>query len=87
MGYYMDKYDEVYRKLFGEYFTDLRKSKGISRIFVAEKTGINMNTLACYEKGSRDCPLSVMKKLCAFYDLDFVETFRELNEICEKKTK
>lgn len=83
----MDKYDDLYRKTFGDYFTYLRKSKGISRVFVAERIGVNQNTLVCYEKGTRDCPLSVMKKLCGFYGLDFVETFRELNEICERKIK
>ena len=80
-----DNYDQIYNEVFKEYFTDLRKNKRYTRKYVSERIGIKQPTYTCYEQGLRTCPLSVFKKLCSLYNLDFLDTFRQLDEIVSKR--
>ena len=75
-----DNYDQVYNDVFKDYFTDLRKQKRYTRKHVAERIGVKQPTYTCYEQGLRTCPLSVLKKLCNLYEIDFIETFKFLDE-------
>ena len=81
------KYDSVYDKVFGEYFTDIRVSRGITRRYVAQRLKLKEEALATYEHGTRACPMSVFKALCDFYGLDIVETFRELEKMATSEAK
>lgn len=77
----MKNYDNTFNIVFGEYFTGIRKSRGMTRRYVANYLQINEATLLAYEFGTRSCPLSVFKQLCQFYQLDYVQTFHELDII------
>lgn len=73
-------YDKMYNKVFSEYFTKMRLQNKLSRQSVADKIGIKNPTYTCYERGTRDCPLSVFKNLCSFYNVDFIETIKKLDD-------
>lgn len=77
-------FDQFFNDVFSEYFINLRKEKRYTRTEVAKRLHINLNTLTCYEKGSRDIPISVLKELCNFYGVDFYETFKY---ICEESSR
>lgn len=80
-------YDRIYTDAFVDFFTQQRKEKNWTRTYVAKMVNVNLNTFLCYENGTRDCPLSVFKKLCFLYSLDFYDTFKKLDQECEKRIR
>lgn len=73
-------YDDKFKEVFSEYFTELRKQRKMSRQTLSDFMGLPLSTFTCYEMGLRDCPLSVFKRLCAFYGIDYVDTFKMLDK-------
>lgn len=69
----------------GDYFKQKRTEHRYTQIQVCELLGLSQSTFCCYETGSRSMPVSIMKKLCILYHLDFHETFIYLDEELEKK--
>lgn len=80
-------YDRYFNEVFSEYFIALRKEKRYTRTDVAKLLNYNLNTFTCYEKGTRDIPISVMRELCKFYGVDFYDTFRYICEESDRREK
>ena len=80
-------YDKIFNAVFSEYFTKVRHEKGLTRHDVAYYLHLNPNTFGGYEMGSRDVPISVMKDMCKFYGLDFLETFKYLDAETTKRER
>jgi len=59
----------------------LRKSKGLQQIFVAEACEINVNQLVRYEAGENKPCLRHAIKIAEFYGVKTVEGLRKLFEI------
>lgn len=78
-------YDRIFNEVFSEYFIDKRKERGLSRKYVSDRLLLPESTFTFYEKGKRDVPISVFKKMCAIYDLDFHVVFRQLDEETTKR--
>jgi transcriptional regulator with XRE-family HTH domain len=83
----MRKYDEIFNDVFSEYFVGLRKSKGLTKDKVAYYLHLPKSTFNSYETGTRDCPLSVMKAVCEFYGVDFIEAFKYLDDETTKRER
>lgn len=77
-------FDKYFNEVFSEYFTNLRKETRYTRTEVAKHLRINLNTFSCYEKGTRDVPISVMRDMCSFYGIDFYDTFKQ---ICDESIR
>lgn len=69
----------------GEYFTHLRKDHLYTQAQLSDVLGLSRITYCCYEKGTRSLPLSLMKKLCTLYHMDFYKTFIYLDKELTKK--
>ena len=80
----LDKMDSL-DKMIGEYFTLKRIEYRYTQVQVAQLIGTNRNTYVHYELGNRSMPLSVMKKLCILYHLDYYETFKYLDKEAVRK--
>lgn len=80
-------YDMIFNAVFSEYFTNLRHEKKLTRQDVAYFLHLNPNTLCGYEMGTRDVPLSILKDMCKFYGLDFLETFKYLDAETTKRER
>lgn len=72
-------------KMIGDYFTEKRIEHRYTQVQVSQLTNTNRNTYVHYEHGTRSMPLSVMKKLCILYHLDYYETFKYLDKEAVKK--
>ena len=81
------RYDALFNDVFSEYFISLRKSKGLTKEKVGYYLHLPKATFSAYETGTRDCPLSVMKEMCEFYGVDFIETFKYLDEETTKRER
>lgn len=78
-------YDKIFNDVFSEYFTKIRTDRGWSRKVVADKLGLPASTFTYYEKGLRDVPISVFKRMCLLYGLDFHKVFKQLDDECTKR--
>lgn len=82
-----DLYDRYYYETFSEYFSELRSRSGKTGEEVASDLGIRPSTFFHYEKGSRSCPISVMKAMAEYYGKDFYEVFRIIGDRADEKLK
>lgn len=80
-----DVYNKKFNEVFSEYFIALRKEKNYTRKEVAYFIHLNENTFLCYETGTRDVPISVFKRMCKFYNIDFYKTFIYLDQETTKR--
>jgi transcriptional regulator with XRE-family HTH domain len=62
--------DPESEKTINEIIFNLRKVYGYTQEEVAEKLNIKQNTLSRYERGERQIPFSMIKKILNFYNLD-----------------
>lgn len=69
----------------GKYFTNLRIEHRYTQDQLCDILGIQRVTYSKYERGTRGLPLSLMKKLCTLYHLDFIQTFSMLDKELEKQ--
>jgi len=69
----------------GEFLVAQRNSRNYSQQNVADLMGISRNTYACYEYGTRSMPVSLFKKACMLYGVDFYDTFKKLDKESEKR--
>ena len=74
-----DPFDRAYMQAVGEFLSEKRKMSGRTLDDIAFVIDIKWNTLYKYERGDRQIPIEVLQKLCRFYNVDFLQTFRDIN--------
>lgn len=57
---------------------ELRKSKGITQLYLAKELGIHSYTLSDYESGRAECKLSTAFKIAEFFGIKTVEEMKKL---------
>lgn len=55
--------------MIGDRIKSLREARLLTQAQVAEKTGININTLASYERNIREPRIEVITQLCDFFEV------------------
>lgn len=55
--------------MIGDTIKALREERMLTQAQMAEKTGININTLASYERNIREPRIETIEKLCRFFDV------------------
>ncbi len=60
---------------FSENLKSLRKDKGFSRQYVAEKLGVALSTYANWEQGRREPSISDIYKILEVFEIDANELF------------
>lgn len=55
--------------MIGDRIKALRESRWLTQAQMSEKTGININTLASYERNIREPRIEVITQLCSFFDV------------------
>lgn len=80
-------YEKTFSLVFSEFFLARRHEKGLTKKDVAYYLHLSKATFNGYETGTRECPISVMKEMCKFYGLDFIETFRYLDQETTKRER
>lgn len=53
--------------MIGDKIKELRKAHMLTQAQMAEQTGINVNTLACYERNTREPNIDVISHLCDYF--------------------
>lgn len=79
-------FDENYAKALSDYFLDAMYQKRYSKEELADRLGIKYNTLYRYLNCSRQMPIDIFNDICAILDLDFVESFKKVNQIAVDRT-
>lgn len=55
--------------MIGDKIKELREARLLTQAQMAEKTGININTLASYERNIREPRIEVITQLCSFFEV------------------
>lgn len=55
--------------MIGDRIKELREARFLTQAQMAEKTGININTLASYERNIREPRIEVITQLCSFFEV------------------
>lgn len=79
----LEEYDEAWNKYMGEALLEIRTKSKLTMTDFAIRVGISYPGYFKYEKGLRTCPLSIVKKICAVFDVDFNKL---LNKVDKKIT-
>lgn len=68
------------RIAFGRYIKDIRTQKAMLQEEVAEKCGLAQSQYSRYERGEREIPLSVLRKICKVLGVSFDDFVRNYPE-------
>ena len=80
-----DLYDKLFHETLSERFIELRKKSGKNGEDVASDLGIKISTYYHYEKGSRACPISIIKAIFEYYGKEFNAEFQKVADRTDEK--
>lgn len=66
---------------------DIRRSKNLSIIQVAEKTGITKDTISKYEHGNSSIKIYILDLLITFYETNIASFFTKVYDRLKNKAK
>lgn len=79
-------YDKNYAKAVSDVFLEKMKTENKTLEDVSKATNTKYNTLFRYLNGSRQIPIDLFQHICDYLNLDFVETFKLVNQIATNQT-
>lgn len=74
---------KVYIEL-GEYFRLKRAKHRMSQEELAGKIGEKRATYGSWESGRSEMPLNVIKKLCQYFGIDWIDLLREMDKYLDE---
>lgn len=68
-------------KRFGDLVRSLRKRKGYSQEYLAERTGVHRTYIGMIERGEKNITLLNIQKICLALEINIEDFFIQLNKL------